>query len=95
MALFPRMPEVKRIDQTPILAKTKQRTEVSNPITGDYYRVSGKQGVLPSLGREEGLSPIRTQSSSPAVRSPGETLQPVIGKRKVEAVAYISPYLLS
>jgi len=95
MTLVPRMPAVTRIDPTPILSKTKPRTEVSNPITGDYYRVRGQQGVLASLGREEGLSPVRTQSSSPGVRSPGETPQPVIGRRKVEAVAYISPYLLS
>jgi hypothetical protein len=96
MTLVPRMPAIKPIDQSPILAKTKLRTEVSNPITGDYYRVKADQGVLSSLGREEGSSPIRpirTQSSSPVVRSPGETVHGIVGRHK--HVAYASPYLFS
>lgn len=97
MALVPRLPAVQRIDNSPILAKTKIRAEVSNPITGDFYRVTVDAGALPSLGREEWsppIRPIRTQTSSPVSKPAGPT-QYARSTRKVESVAYVSPHLFS
>lgn len=96
MALVPRMPAVKRIDPSPILAKTRMRSEVSNPITGNYYRVTAEPAVLPSLGGERAspsVRPIRTYTSSPVGRSPRELANPI--RRKAESPAYASPYLFS
>ena len=93
MSLVPRMPAAKRIDNSPILAKTKIRTEVSNPITGNFYRVTVDAGALPSLGREEWSPPIRTQTSSPVRKQIAGPAKYAGGK--AEAGAYAGPYLFS
>ena len=99
MMLVPRMPPVTRIDPSPILAKTRVRTLVSDPITGTSYKVDLDRSVIHTLGHGEALSPIRapkTQPNSPGLKV-AESMEAVAGsrKKKSDTLAYVSPYLLS
>lgn len=97
MALYPRMPPVQRIDPSPILAKTRVRSQVSDPITGVSYSVNFDRTVS-SLGRPEVLSPTKAprQLASSPTKSILEASESVAGsrKKKPDHLAYVNPYYL-
>lgn len=86
------------IDNGPRLAKTRVRTELFDPITGQKTQLAVNRGPIDSLDlrpRIDNPVRLRTELTGPVVSSAGASPESSIAgsrRRKADSLAYVNPF---